>query len=262
MSLLNKFMLRELIVRLKIKDQKMKIIFTFGIPFILGVGAGLIMQGRHWNVFFTSYFPALATLVAAFLGAKYAFQFQKDKEKEDNKRRNIINGKIAIFNMMQMTSVLRNFQKQVIDPVRDRPTCFLEMRPTTHLEKNTITLNIETLYFLLDTDDRNLLGELVTEEARYQSALDAINERSRFHEQEVQPVLDRANFVQPGNYSVAQIEQALGNRLYSTLRNATDQVIDHVDSTILSLKLCADKLTASLKTQYPKETIISFEITM
>jgi hypothetical protein len=240
----------------------MKIIFTFGVPFILGVGAGWIVQGRHWDVFLTSYVPALATLVAAFYGAKYAFQFQKDKEEEDNKRRNIINGKIAIFNMMQMTSVLRNFQKQVIDQVRDRPTCFLEMRPTTHLEKNAITLNIETLYFLLDTDDRNLLGELVTEEARYQSALDAINERSRVYTQEIEPVLDRAGFVQPGNYSVAQIEQAIGNRLYNILCDATNQVIHHVDSTILSLKRCADKLTASLKTQYPKETIISFEITM
>lgn len=244
------------------KDQKMNKIFTFGVPFILGVGAGWIVQGRHWDVFLTSYVPALAVLVAAFYGAKYAFQFQRDKEQEDNKRRNVINGNSAIFNMMRMASNLRNFQREVIEPVRDRPTCFLEMRPTPHFEKNAITLNIETLYFLLDTDDRNLLGELVTEEARYQSVLDAISERTRFHRQEVQPALDRAGFIQGGNYSVSQIEQSLGNRLYTTLCHATDQVIYHVDSTVVSLKQGADKLTATLKKQYPNETIISFEITI
>lgn len=242
--------------------KKLNKIVTFGVPFILGVGAGWIVQGRHWDVFLTSYVPALATLVAAFYGAKYAFQFQRNKEKEDNERRNIVNGNSAIFTMMRMASDLRNFQIQVIDPVRGRPTCFLEMRPTTHLEKNVITLNIESLYFLLETDDRNLLGELVTEDSRFQSALDAINMRSQCHRQEIQPVLDRAGFVEGGNYSISQIEQALGNRLYTTLCRATEQVINHVDSTLVSLKQVSDKLNASLKKQYPNPTIINFEITL
>lgn len=235
-------------------------VLSIGVPFILGVGAGWIIQGRHWDVFLTSYVPALATLVAAFYGAKYAFQFQKDKELEDNKKRNIINGNSTIFNMMRMASDLTNFQRQIIDPVRGRPTCFLEMRPTPYFDKELIKLNIDTLYFLLDTDDRNLLGELVTEEARYQSALVAINERSEFHRQEVQPLLDRSGVVQGGCYSVAQLEQMIGNRLYITLCQATDQVIDHVDTTIVSLKEIADKLTASLKKQFPNETIIGFDI--
>jgi hypothetical protein len=235
-------------------------VLSLGVPFIFGVGVGWIVQGRHWDVFLTSYVPALATLVAAYYGAKYAFQFQKDKEVEDNKKRNIINGNSTIFNMMRMTSDLTNFQKQIIDPVRGRQTCFLEMRPTPHFDKEMIKLNIETLYFLLDTDDRNLLGELVTEEERYQSALVAINERSDFHRQEVQPVLDRLGVVQGGYYTVAQIEKMLGDRLYTTLCHATDQAIDHVDSTIVSLKEVADKLNASLKKQFPNETIIGFGI--
>ena len=237
-------------------------IFTFGVPFIVGVGAGWIVQGRHWDAFLTSYVPALATLVAAFYGAKYAFQFQKDKEMEDNKRQNVVNGNSAIFNLMRMTSTLRNVQKQIIDPARDRPARFLEMRPTLHSIKDDIKLNIETLYFLLETDYRNLLGELVIEEARYQSALDAIKERSRLHIEEVQPLLERACTVEGGDYSLAQIENALGIRLYTTIQQATEQAIDHVDSTVVSLTQVADKLTASLKKQYPNETIISFEITI
>ena len=59
------------------EDNKINIIVTFGVPFILGVGAGWIVQRRHWDVFLTSYVPALATLVAAFYGARYAFNSKR-----------------------------------------------------------------------------------------------------------------------------------------------------------------------------------------
>lgn len=117
-------------------------IFTLGIPFIFGVGAGWIVQGRHWDVFLTSYVPALATLVAAFYGAKYAFQFQEDKERGDNKRHNIVNGNIAIFTIMRMANQLTIYQRQIIDPVRDSSTRFLAMQPTLDLVKDDIKLNI------------------------------------------------------------------------------------------------------------------------
>ncbi len=48
----------------------MRRFFLFGIIFILGVGAGWILQGQHWDVLPTSYVPVLATLIAAFYGAK------------------------------------------------------------------------------------------------------------------------------------------------------------------------------------------------
>jgi hypothetical protein len=220
------------------------------------------VQGRHWDVFLTSYVPALATLVAAFYGARYAFQFQKDKEKEDNKKRNVVNGNSAIFNIMRMTTTLRNIQIQIIDPGRDRPVRFHQMQPTLHLINDDIKINIESLYFLLETDDRNLLGELVTEEARYRSALSAINERSRLHIEEVQPLLERAGIVEGGDYSLARIEEVLGNRLYITIQQATEQAINHVDNAVVSLQQVADKLRASLKKVYPDETIIGFEITL
>jgi hypothetical protein len=243
------------------KDNKINRIVTFGVPFILGVGAGWIVQGRHWDVFLTSYVPALATLVAAFYGARYAFQFQKDKEKEDERKRNVVNGNSVIFNMMRMITTLRNVQKQIIEPARNRPARFLQMLPTLHLNDNDIKLNIESLYFLLETDERNILGEVVIEEARYRGALQSINERSRIHREEVQPLLERAGIVEGGEYSLEQIENALGNRQYKIIQLATEEMINAVDETVVSLKAVADKLRASLKKVYPDEIIIGFEIT-
>lgn len=63
------------------------------------------------------------------------------------------------------------------------------MPPTLDIDKEHIKLNIETLYFLLQTNDRNILGEVLIEEERYRSAIDAINKRSQLHLEEVHQFL-------------------------------------------------------------------------
>lgn len=93
-----------------------------GITFILGVGAGWIAKGSHWDILFTSYVPALATLVAAFYGAKYAFEFQRKKENEDQKKKDLIAANITIS---RVTNDLFHFQREnaqsAADGRRKRP---------------------------------------------------------------------------------------------------------------------------------------------
>jgi len=78
--------------------EQMKRFISYGITFILGSGAGWILSGKHWDIFFTSYVPALATLLAAFYGAKFAFQFQREKDEEKNKEKHIRGCKIDCVN--------------------------------------------------------------------------------------------------------------------------------------------------------------------
>lgn len=238
----------------------MQRLIPLGITFILGAGAGWILNGKHWDVLLTSYVPALATLVAAFYGAKYAFQFQRAKEKDDEKKRNVINSNAAIFTLIRMICTLRDIQKQVIEPARNVPFRFIQMRPALRFIKDEIELNIESMYFLLETEDKTLLSELVMESDRYHSAIGTYNERSRIHREDVQPLLERAGFVQGGIYSSETIKTMLGDRLYITIQQATDATIEQVDETLISLNIFADKLRTCLKKQYPDETIIRFEI--
>lgn len=235
-------------------------LISLGIAFILGAGAGWILNGKHWDVFLTSYVPALATLVAAFYGAKYAFQFQRAKEKDDEKKRNVINGNAAIFTLIRMICSLRDIQKQIIDPARNVPFRFIQMRPALRFIKDENELNIESMYFLLETEDKTLLSELVMESDRYHSAIGTYNERSRIHREDVQTVLERAGFVQGGTYSSEEIKTLLGDRLYITIQQATDATIEQVDNALITLNRVANKLHTSLKKLYPNDTIIRFEI--
>ncbi len=99
-------------------------VIAFGTAFILGVGAGWIIQGEYWSIFLTSYIPALATLLAAFYGAKYAFKFQIDKEAENKRKLDLVSANSAIFTLMRMANALVVYQKRHINVVRESPMRF------------------------------------------------------------------------------------------------------------------------------------------
>lgn len=238
------------------KMKIMNMIISVGVAFILGAGAGWIAKGKHLDYLFLNYIPALVTLLAAFYGAKFAFDFQRGKEEEEHKNQKIVSGNLAIFKLTTMINSLLIYQRQIVEPVRGKPTAFLEMSPTLPQIKDQVSIDLDSLSFLLVTDDQNLIGELSVEEARYEAAIAAINERSRVHRNELQPALEAAGIQNGGIYYQADIQRALGERLFQTMIQSTDQVIFHVDATILSLKAVADKLTEALKKQFPKERII------
>lgn len=210
--------------------------------------------------FLNTFIMSLTTLLAAYFGAKFAFDFQINKEEQYQINKNRVSGNLAIFKLIAMINSLLSYQRQVIEPVRTKPTAFIEMSPTLPQVKDHISIDIDSLSFLFDAEDPNLIGELSIEEARYEAAIAAINDRSTFHRNEVQPTLDEAGMKSGGYYSHENLQNALGERIFNTLHQSTRQVIDHTDSTILSLNEIAAKLTISLKKQFPNERIISVSI--
>jgi hypothetical protein len=228
-----------------------------GVAFILGAGAGWIAKGKYVDYLFTHYVPAVVTLLAAFYGAKFAFEFQSGKEKKEENNKKIVSGNLAIFKLITMINSLLSYQSQIIEPIRGKETAFLEMSPTLPQEKDNISIDLDSLAFLFGTNDQNLVGELSVEVARYDAAVAAINDRSMVHRREAQPSLDAAGVKNGGNYAHEDIRRVLGERLFHTLHQSTDQVILHVDTTVLSLKEMSDKLTKALKGLFPDERIIS-----
>lgn len=209
---------------------------------------------------FTSYVPALATLLAAFYGAKYAFEFQRNKETEEKRRNDVVNGNIAIFNLMSMTNSLYAFQAQGINPYRDLPAAFLLIPPVLHPIGEDIKIDPASLYFLLENSSGNLLGEIIAEQRKYITAVESIDERSRIHVNEVQPLLERAGIQQGFDYPLEKFEEALGPRTYFTIKHTTDQVVEHVDRTIISLQVISQKLADVLKHLYPKEYVLRYSL--
>lgn len=236
-----------------------KVIFA-GFIFLVGVAIGWIIKGKHFTLIFSAYLPALTTLFAVYLGAKYAFDLHSNKEKIEIQNRNIVIGNLTIFDITRMINSLLAYQRQIIDPVRNKPSVFLEMSPTLFLPKEDLTIKFDDLSFLLELGDPNLLGELSVAEQKYEKALDAINARSNMHLREVQPRLEMAGVKEGGDYKMQEIESALGNRLFVSIKRATSEVIAHVDETIYSLEEIGRKLSDLLKKNFPLKKVFNISV--
>ncbi len=235
-------------------------IISIAFILLIGIAIGWQIKGENLKMVFTVYLPALATLMAAYFGAKYAFDLQSDREKEAIKQRNAANGNLALFSIVRMINNLLNYEQQIIAPVRDKPTAFIEMKASLPSEKDIVSLNIESLFFLLSSHNPNILGELTVEESKYQRAFDAIRERSKIHQKEAIPLVAKANFRAGDSYSAEMMEKILGERLFRVLQESTKQIITHVDSTILSLQEIETQLRQMLKDLYPDKKIIGLVV--
>jgi len=70
-------------------------------------------------------------------------------------------------------------------------------------------------------------------------------------------LLEKAGFVEGGNYTHKQIEIALGKRIYATIVQTTDLVFEHTDKASIFIEDVSKKLTASLKEIFPEKQIIA-----
>jgi len=205
---------------------------------------------------------ALATLVAAFSGARYAFHLQGKAQARRTVEDRVAAGNRAIFVLIRQFNTLKTFQIQIIDPVRDDPRAFLNMRASFPFSYESLTVDLDSLSFLLETNHRQVLGELFIEEERFRSAIQAINERSRIHLNICQPLLERVGVVEGGEYTAEQIRAALGHRLVLQLKRTTDAVVQHVDRTVESSLTMGEKLYTVQESLFPKHSIIRFEPNM
>lgn len=225
--------------------------------FVLGVSVGTHLEADLSPLLEQALVPGLVTLAAAFFGAKYAFDLQAAKALRETESAQIAAGNKAIFALVRKYNQLLNFKHQFLERFRDDPTAFLQMPPLLELMKDDILVDFDSLSYLLETDQRNLLGELSVGVEKHQSAIGAINARSRLHITEAQPALEKAEIVEGGKYTFQQMETALGQRLHTTLRQATDQVFEHTTGTLLFLENVTRKLTAALREQFPGRSIIA-----
>lgn len=211
--------------------------------------------------FMDSIITALATLAAAYFGALFAFKFQERKEERKIRTNNIAAGNHAMFLLFRQFNELSVIQKQIIESARTHPAKFVVMRPVLPLNCESLRFEVSNLSFLLETKHRQVLMDLLIEEGRFHAAVQTLNERSKIHLHDVQPVFQKAGIVEGGDYSLSQLEEAMGNCLFVQLNQATDQMIDHIDDSIKSLPQMGDKLYEVLKELYPDEIFIKFKAT-
>lgn len=107
-------------------------------------------------------------------------------------------------------------------------------------------------------DDRQILGEVMTADNNFHSAVQAIAERSACHRNAAQPVLAAAQVRRGQETTPAEVEAMLGHALHQETSEATETMIQIVDRTIVSTQRIAEQLREALLRQCPGRTFIRF----
>jgi hypothetical protein len=201
----------------------------------------------------------LVTLVAAFAGSWYAFRLSDQAKARETTAGHVAAINRAQFVLIQQYNALRVFQQRSIEPVRSDSLRFINMRPTLPLRQLSVPLDIDSLSFLLETDDREFVFKLLIEEQRFKTALQAINERSRLHIEEVQPRLMAAAIREKSECNIEDLVGALGEHLLLLIQRGTEEAVREVDLTLASTIEQSRALYTAMKKRFPGHTIIRFE---
>lgn len=202
----------------------------------------------------------VATLIAAFAGAWFAFIYQNQQKVAEELRQNISAGNRALVTLFQQANSLKLYQIDIIEPHRNSPGRHIQIRPTLPFHEDSLKFEIKSLDFLLSPKSAQVVLDLILEEARYSEAIKTINARSEHHFSIIQPKLESAGLFEGMEYTDKALKNALGELDYLHLKRLTDAVVMHVDRTVDSLVLMKDRLRTALTEKYPKAKFINFEL--
>jgi len=146
------------------------------------------------------------TLIAVFLGAWIAFRFEVNRDARKDNRRHVSAINRTIFSFGAATNKLLMIKMQAIDPIRNHPLYFLEMRPLLDEELESVTsIVFDDMNFNLETEHRNLLMELFVEQENKYHICDS--------ETAVEtPLLRNATKAFSGRYSSCQHDRSCDDR--------------------------------------------------
>lgn len=228
-------------------------IFAFLLGSIFGIFSSSIITDK------TIFLPAIATLAAAYLGAWAAYKLADNKKKREYTDACLQNGNRVLFALYERIKALKLVQKQSINPQRDHPLKMISMRPLLNYSYPESEFNIESLMFILGTKHKQLLLDLQNEKECFNVAFSLIKHRSELHFHHVQPAIEASGIQEGGDYTRQNFVDALGERIYAQLTQATDDLIENVDKTIESSEIIKTRLVKALKDLYPGSTILNFD---
>jgi hypothetical protein len=198
--------------------------------------------------------PYLLPLVTSFLGAGFAFLLNDRAKARQTVRDQVAAVNRAQFTLLMQLNQLMLIQKK-IEPFRHHPFRCIAMRSLLPFRDKVLPLDVNSLSFLLETDERQLLSELLLEQQRFNVAMQALNERSRIHIDEMQPRIV-AGIREEVEYLDSQWIEALGEPLYLKLKRMTDESIEQVDLSVDSCQVLVMRFHNVMKKRFPKHTII------
>jgi len=192
---------------------------------------------------------ALLAMVGTFLGAAFAFRLNAGKEAAliEKERREALNR--ALFVVVRQYNALQSFSAQ-LEPFKlehERAFNCPAFRPPTYAD---LTIDFESLAFLFELGDPNLLVRLSVEQEGFHQALESIRYRNDFYVETAQPLIAKLGLNRV-SLPIAEYKQKLGDLVFESAVNYATIMYLRVSQAMEGLTQLQTELHASAKLCFP-----------
>ena len=227
---------------------------------LVGFAAGVLSEVNSMDFVLDSIAGPLVTLAAAFFGAWYAFKLHDNKDKRNRSERDVKAANRAIFEISRHCNRLATFRNQFLEDKRNDPNRDYLILPVAGFSWDNPEIDYDSLAFLFESSQPNLLTEISSVEQEILSAVDVIRRRSEFHVERLQPVIEQLEKQHGPSFPATLISPALGPKDSHVLRLLTDHNYSCVDSAISTMETVIERLSGEVRKIYPGHVVISFEL--
>ena len=175
-------------------------------------------------------------LVAVFLGAMLAFIFQLLFQRSQERKAERLAAHRILFCLLQQANTILLLQRDLVSPHATSPIQFLNIPATQDFDITKNLFDFASFGFLLKASDgRKLMYDLYLAQESYVETLRTLNERSRFHRQELQPRAAAAGIGTGKPITIGELQNLLGPLVYGTMVNTTNQLLSLMQDTFQKL---------------------------
>ncbi|WP_394168745.1 hypothetical protein [Saccharospirillum alexandrii] len=219
------------------------------IAFIIGAIIGLSI-----SVDSSELVSGSITLMAAFIGAYFAFKLNDRKREQLRIERNVDSGNKAIFNLIRIYNAFGGYKETHIEPHLKNPLRYIGIRPSIGFEHSMENFDFDSLIYLVTADNPGLIGEISELQIDVLTTFEIIKKRNEIHYEEIQKKISDMGIKPEEEITEQVINRSLEIRTIESMKSLTDAMIDSVDSILEKTRYLIDtmgKLHSHLYPDYP-----------
>jgi hypothetical protein len=222
---------------------------VLGILFLLWIGK---LESKEIVV-------ALLSLVGTVAGALLAFRLNEDREEAKEERRRKAALVRALFVLIEQEAALSGLWRDHLQGWAARPDRGFNLPALRPPDYSSLRQDVGELQFLLEektaTSAGNTVLNVLREDRSFHQVLSAINLRSDFHINTLQPKIE-ARGLQGRAFGLEESKRELGDLIWDRATNETSVVYELIEESLRLLPEVQAELHSLAKEIYPESVFV------
>jgi hypothetical protein len=201
---------------------------------------------------------AILTGISTLIGALYAFRLSERKELEGERARRIHALNKALFSVGRWLNAIQYIREEVSAYDTDEKRlfgCKAAMPP----DYSDLRVDFESLSFLLDSPDPDLLLRLSVEQDGFHQAIRAISLRAQYFVDQFQPAV-MVSGIMPGPFTLNDAREKIGSLVFDSALNYTTSMFTALDEALPRIQKVSVELEGLSRQLYPGERFLRFTL--